>query len=256
MSRPAFGFRDFFSRDSSAYAKYRPRYPAALFAWLAALPATRRLAWDCATGNGQAATMLARYFPLVVGSDGSLAQLRAASLVPGVRYVAALAETNALVPGRVDLITVAQAFHWVDRGRFYEEVDRVAAPGAALAIWGYGRLQAAPEIEAVINRFYDETVGPYWSTERRLVEEGYAGFEIPIEETLAPRLAIEAELRLPELLGYLRTWSAVAKYLAVNGRDPVAELVPELTAAWGNPHPAQRIVWPLFIRAGRWRGRG
>lgn len=246
------GFSDLFSRDSSAYARFRPRYPAVLFEWLATLPAQRRLAWDCATGNGQAATQLVRRFRQVVGSDASFRQLREAERVAGVGYVAALAASSGLAPGRVDLVTVAQAFHWLDRASFFAEVDRVAAPGAALAIWGYGRLRTSPALDAVLDRFHDVTVGPYWPPARRLVEEGYRGFEIPIVEVPAPPFAIEARLELPDLLGYLRTWSAVGKFIAVQGGDPVAELAPELEALWGEA-PGRPVVWPLFVRAGRWR---
>ena len=252
MTRPP-GFQDLFSRDAAGYAKFRPRYPVALFDWLAGLPASRRLAWDCATGNGQAATLLAERFDWVVGSDASLAQLRAARCDPRVSYLASLAESSALVAGRVDLVTVAQALHWLDLPRFYAEVDRVVAPGAALAIWGYARLTASPKIESAIHRFHDETVGLYWPTERKLVEEGYRSFQIPIREIVAPPFAIEARLTLPALMGYLRTWSAVWNYLSAEGRDPVAALEPELAAVWGDPAVPQPIVWPLFVRAGRWR---
>jgi SAM-dependent methyltransferase len=197
--------------------------------------------------------MLAVHFDRVVGSDASVAQLRAAAPAPRVDYLASLAETTALRGGRADLVTVAQALHWIDLPRFYAEVDRVVAPGAALAIWGYARLRASPAIEALIHRFYDETVGPYWSKERKLVEEEYRSCEIPIHEMPAPAFAIEAVLTLPELLGYLRTWSAVGKYLSVKGSDPVEQLEPELAACWGPPTTGQPIVWPLFVRAGRWR---
>jgi methyltransferase family protein len=249
----AFGFQDLFSRDSAGYAKFRPRYPVALFDWLAGLPAARRIAWDCATGSGQAATLLAERFDLVVGSDASVAQLLVASRAPRVGYFASLAESSALAAGRVDLVTVAQALHWLELPRFYAEVDRVTAPGAALAIWGYATLTAAPRIQAAIRRFHDETVGPYWPTERKLVETGYRSFQIPIREVVAPRFAIEARLTLSALLGYLRTWSAVGNYLSAKGHDPVTALEPELAAAWGDPTVPQPIVWPLFVRAGRWR---
>ena len=253
MSGASAGFKDLFSRDSASYARFRPRYPAGLFAWLSGLPAQRRIAWDCATGNGQAATQLAPYFHRVVGSDASRTQLRAAGRTAGVLYFGALAEASSLAAGRVDLITVAQAFHWLDRPRFYAEVDRIAAPGAALAVWGYGRLRIAPALDAALNHFHDVTVGPCWSAGRKMVDEGYRGFEIPIAAASPPDFAIEAELSLPDLLGYLRTWSAVGKYLEVRGEDPVTGLVPQLEEAWG-PAPQRRVVWPLFVRAGRWLG--
>jgi hypothetical protein len=252
LSETARGFKDLFSRDSSSYAKFRPRYPRELIAWVAGLPEGRRLAWDCATGNGQAAALLTGYFARVVATDASRTQLRAATRAPRVCYAAALAERLPLAAGRVDLITVAQALHWLDLSRFLAEVDRIAAPGAALAIWGYARLRASPAIDALIDRFHDETVGPYWPSERKLVDEGYRSFALPMAEIPAPPLAIEATLTLPELLGYLRTWSAVGKYQGVHGSDPVAALEPELAACWGET-AARHVAWPLFVRAGRWR---
>jgi SAM-dependent methyltransferase len=252
MNQSVPGFQDLFSRDSASYAKFRPRYPRELIAWVAGLPRARALAWDCATGNGQAAALLAGYFAQVVGTDASLTQLRATGRESRVTYLAALAEATPLAARRVDLVTVAQALHWLDLPRFFAEIDRVAAPGAALAIWGYTRLRAAPVLDSLIDRFHDETVGPYWSTERKLVEEGYKSFQLPIAEVTPPSLTIEATLTLEELLGYLRTWSAVGKYQSMHGSDPVDALAPELAACWG-PTASRRVVWPLFVRAGRWR---
>lgn len=256
MSGPpaAAGFKDLFSRDSNAYAKFRPRYPAALFGWLAQLPARRHLAWDCATGNGQAATMLAPHFERIVASDASMAQLRAAERAPRVQYVAAAGESAALAPGSVDLVTVAQAFHWLDHPRFYAEVNRVLAPGGALAIWSYALLHSTPEIDSVVQAFYDGPIGPYWLPERRLVEQGYRPIPIPIDEMAAPALDIEGMLTLAQFIGYIRTWSAVGRYAAATGRDPVEAFSPGLEAVWGDPATPRRIVWPLTLRAGRWLG--
>ena len=249
------GFRDWFSRDSASYARFRPRYPTELFQWLATLPAARRVAWDCCTGNGQAASGLAGHFELVVGTDASLAQLRAAESRPGLRYAACLGEASAIAPGSADLITVGQALHWLDRERFVTEVIRAAAPGAALAIWGYNRLETVPAVSELVSRFHTETMGPYWTAERKLVDAGYAGIALPIEEIPAPRFAVEAELTLDELMGYLRTWSAVARYRAAHGDDPVELFEPGLRRVWGKPARTHRVAWPLFVRAGRIRNQ-
>ena len=53
-------FKDHFSGHAADYAAFRPVYPPEMFDWLATLPPARRLAWDCATGNGQGARELAR----------------------------------------------------------------------------------------------------------------------------------------------------------------------------------------------------
>ena len=48
-------FKDLFSERPDAYARYRPSYPAALFAWLAAQAPGTKLAVDVGTGSGQGA---------------------------------------------------------------------------------------------------------------------------------------------------------------------------------------------------------
>ncbi len=246
------GFRDLFSRDSASYARFRPRYPPALFAWLATLPAARRTAWDCASGNGQAATLLTAHFQRVVGTDASLAQLRAAGRSDRLGYTACLAEQAALASASIDLVTVAQAFHWLDRERFYGEVSRVIAPGGAFAVVGYARLRAEPAIQEAVHHFQDRTVGSYWPPERELVEAGFAGIPIPIDEAKPPAFSIESRLTLQELLGYVGTWSAVGRYREQTGQDPMPLLERELEPLWGSPDLPRRIEWPLFLRAGRW----
>jgi SAM-dependent methyltransferase len=250
------GFADHFSRDSASYAAFRPRYPAPLFEWLARLPRERRVVWDVATGSGQAATMLASHFEKVIASDGSMAQLRARSRAPRVHYMAEQAEISAVAGGCADLVTVAQAYHWLDHPRFHAEVDRILVPGGAFAVWCYGSLVVGSEIEEAFERFYNGTVGAYWPKERVHVERGYRHFVIPIDEVKAPPMRIETELTLAQLLGYVRTWSAVGRYIKANGHDPVPTFEEELTALWGDPSRPRKVSWPMSVRAGRWLGSG
>ena len=143
-------FDDRFAFAAGAYASYRPRYPDALFDWLRArLPAAQRV-WDCGTGSGQAAASLAERFQLVVATDPSLAQLAHAERANAPHYVAMTAEAGALVSGSMDLVTVAQALHWFDRGAFFLEARRVLVPGGLLAIWSYGLPSIEPAIDEVL----------------------------------------------------------------------------------------------------------
>src|SRR5260370_10918072 len=121
---PPSQFRDQFAQAAPAYATFRPRYPAALFGALAAHAPARHLAWDCATGSGQAAIGLAEHFEQVVATDASDAQLAAALPHPRVRYQRATAEASGLSPGSVALVTVAQALHWLHRPAVYAEARR------------------------------------------------------------------------------------------------------------------------------------
>jgi len=67
-------FKDHFSKQAEVYAKARPTYPDELFEYLAGLAPAKKLCWDCATGNGQAALPLSRYFNKVAATDGSQQQ--------------------------------------------------------------------------------------------------------------------------------------------------------------------------------------
>ncbi|HET9233473.1 MAG TPA: class I SAM-dependent methyltransferase [Candidatus Eisenbacteria bacterium] len=244
-------FHDHFSRVSSAYAAFRPRYPQVLFERLAALAPEPASAWDCGTGSGQAALGLAHYFEQVWATDASAAQLASAEPHPRVHYRVARAEQSGLLPGSVDLVTVAQALHWFDRPRFYDEVRRVLRPGGVLAAWCYDLMDIEPSIDAYVHDFYTRIVGPYWPPERSLVEARYATLEFPFERIDMPPVLMEAHLTLDALGGYMRTWSAVGRYREAHGNDPVTSLLEELLPLWGEPQTERSVRWPLTVRAGR-----
>ena len=119
-------FKDLFSGHAKDYARYRPHYPSTLFEYLSHQSAVHDLAWDCGTGNGQAAVELARTFKKVIGTDPSAEQIAAAAPAPHVEYRVAPAEKTDLLARSVDLITVAQALHWFKHDQFNDEVRREA----------------------------------------------------------------------------------------------------------------------------------
>ncbi len=84
----------------------------------------------------------------------------------------------------VDLISVAQALHWFDLDTFFRETDRVLKPGGILAALTYAFMTISPGVDAVMERFHKEIVGPYWPPERAMVEERYAGIRFPFEPPL------------------------------------------------------------------------
>jgi SAM-dependent methyltransferase len=245
------GFKDHFSAHAADYARYRPGYPPALFAWLADQAPARALALDCGTGNGQAALALAEHFARVTATDPSAEQIAAAIPHPRVGYRVAAAESPVCEPASVDLVTVAQALHWFDLERFYAECRRALKPGGVLAAWTYGLTRIAAPIDAAVERFYRDTVGPYWPPERRHIESGYATLPFPFEPLRAPDFAMRADWSLDEFVGYLATWSAVRRYRRERGEDPTVALRAELSEHWAPAGARREIVWPLALRVGR-----
>jgi SAM-dependent methyltransferase len=242
---------DHFSRQAGHYQASRPDYPAELFDFLAGVAPARRTALDCATGNGQAARGLAAWFATVVATDLSPAQLALGHRHPGVRYVAATAERLPIAGHSVDLVAIAQALHWLDLPRFYDEVRRIARPGAIVAAWSYGLMQVDPAVDAVVTRLYRDVVGAYWPPERALVESGYRDLPFPFEPVAAPPLALRAEWPLERLIGYLASWSAVQRFKDATGKDPVASVRDALASAWGGDAVVRAVGWPLALRVGR-----
>jgi SAM-dependent methyltransferase len=245
------GFKDHFSSHAEAYARSRPGYPQELFSHLASLATSGRLAWDCATGNGQVAIGLARHFDRVVATDASAAQIEHGFLDDRIAYRVEPAEATSLETASVDLVTVGQAVHWFDLDRFYAEVRRVLRPGGVLAAWCYGRCTIAPNVDAVVDRFYTEIVGPFWPVERTFVESGYRTLPFPFEHVPMPAFSMHADWTAQELLAYLGTWSATKRFETECGRDPRDAIAEFLLNAWGSRHARRRIEWPLSFLAGR-----
>jgi SAM-dependent methyltransferase len=243
-------FRDHFSRQAGPYAAGRPTYPDELIDWLAAQCARRELAWDAGCGSGLAALALASRFTRVEASDPSDRQLAAAAPDPRVRYHLAAERLPALRDGSVDLVTVAQAWHWLDHAAFGAEVARVAAPGAVLAAWTYDLPRVTPAVDAVVDALY-AGLGPWWPPERRHVENRYAGIPLPGRPLEAPAFAMRATWDLARLRLYLASWSAVAACLAATGADPVAAREADLGRAWGAAGAHRTITWPLTVLAAR-----
>ncbi|AWN39679.1 class I SAM-dependent methyltransferase [Methylobacterium durans] len=245
------GFKDHFSVGSADYAAHRPTYPAALVDHLAGLTHRLERALDTACGTGQLSTLLAGRFREVVATDASAAQIANAAPHPGVRYAVAPAERSGLPGASVDLVTVAQAAHWLDLDAFYAEVRRVGRPGGVLALISYGVLEVEGAANPVVQDFYASVLDPYWPPERRHVEEGYANLPFPFPECHAPDLWIAVSWALPDLLGYVSTWSAVRAAERALGTKPVETFRHALSAEWGDPQLRRDVRWRLSARIGR-----
>lgn len=240
--------KDNFSRQSTDYALYRPGYPQELFDWLYTHCAGYEAAWDCATGNGQAAVNIAAKFEVVYATDLSISQLENVVNKENIIYRQGKAEEPDFEDDSFDLVTVAQALHWLDHQKFFGEVKRVAKNGALFAAWGYGLLSIRPEIDELIHRFYTNIIGPYWDKERRHVDNNYADIPFPFDELPCPVFVMHYNWTIEHITGYLNSWSAVQHYIKINKANPIDIIKDDLEKLWGDGE--RHITFPIFMRAG------
>src|SRR4029078_3251452 len=97
-------FKDHFSAHAAEYAKCGPHYPDELFGHLASISPRHELAWDCATGNGQAAVGLARHFEKVIATDASAQQIASAQPDKRISYLVAPGEASGIALASFALI--------------------------------------------------------------------------------------------------------------------------------------------------------
>lgn len=206
MEQP--NFKDHFSQQSQDYALFRPHYPDALGKMLAELAPSTQLALDVGCGSGQFSEVLANDFDQVIAIDGSAEQLAQAKPHPKIQYCQAFAENIPLAYQSVDLISVAQAAHWLDLDKFYAEVHRIAKPNAILALITYGVFSVDEEhLNHYFRHFYEVTIAPYWPPERHHVNEGYKNLPFPFQEISIQAPVLQVEWNFYQLIGYMSTWS-------------------------------------------------
>lgn len=242
-------FADHFSGSAAAYANYRPAYPNALIEELASLAPGRSLAWDCATGSGQAARQLASFFDAVIATDASAEQIRNALPHPRVRYAVGREDESGAAINSVQLVTVATALHWLDLDRFYGEARRVLVPEGVIAAWGYGYPSVSPAIDAVIQWFGKERVARFWPPERRHLENGFRELAFPFEPLRIETDSMTVPLTREQFAGYVDTWSAVAVARSSGVADPIVEFRSAIGEHWGDE--VRDVTWPIYSKVGR-----
>lgn len=248
-------FKDNFSQHADLYVKYRPHYPDALYAFLAEQTAAHDLAWDCGTGNGQAAIGLTPYYKNIIATDPSQQQINNCLHHPQIDYKVEKAEHSSIATNSIDLITIANALHWFDFDAYFAEAYRVLKPNGWLAAWAYFVPTSIPEIDKVVHDYHYNTLKAYWLPENGYVENSYRDIPFPFDTIATPEFVCEKELNLSDFIHYLSTWSATQRYLKMHGRNPADDLVTALQKYWPTPTSTQKITWRLVLKMGKKRNR-
>jgi SAM-dependent methyltransferase len=246
--------KDLFSKQAGVYAKYRPGYPLELINYILSFVKERDNAWDAATGNGQAARLLAPHFKHVSATDMSEKQLEQAIEDPRISFSVSSSEKTSFAKSSFDLVTVAQAYHWFNFEEFKNEVMRVGKPGSILAIWGYGLIHSTEnKIQDLILHFYKDVVGQYWDPERRYVDEEYRTIPFPYADLPGKNLSIEVNWSIEDLAGYCNSWSSVQHYIKARGENPVDQFHKALNQIWSSGK-SLTFSFPSFLRLGKIHG--
>jgi len=168
-----------FGAAADEYERARPEYPAAVVDWI--VPKGARTAVDVGAGTGKLTRALGERgleVTAVEPSEGMRARLEAE--LPAVRALDGSGERLPLPDSSVDLVTYAQAWHWVEVGAALAEAARVLRPGGRLAcVWNLRDDESGwmRELSLLIDRFGSNTVveedfafgGRFGETERLAV---------------------------------------------------------------------------------------
>jgi SAM-dependent methyltransferase len=244
-------FEDHFSELAETYSKYRPTYPGKLFEYLSGICKQHQQAWDCGTGNGQAARSLADYFNQVVATDASKEQLEQASNHPKIIFKNEPAEKVSLEDSSTDLVTAATAVHWFNFEKFYTEVKRVLKPGGVIAVWGYHLFSISADIDKLLYKYYSEILKDYWPEQFHYVDTRYADLPFPFDGLIPPKFEMITDWDFNQVAGFLDSWSGTKIYLQKNGHHPLKEIWDDLKKEWGDEKMKRKINWPLHIRVGK-----
>ncbi|GKV41697.1 hypothetical protein SLEP1_g49196 [Rubroshorea leprosula] len=254
-----------FINQAKQYAVGRPSYPKQLFQYFASKTPSHDLVWDVGTGTGQAARSLAELYKNVIATDTSPTQLEHAPKLPNIRYqhtspiisMEELQQNVVATESSVDLVTVAQAMHWFDLPKFYEQVRWVLKkPNGVIAAWCYSLPEINEAVDAVLLRFYNNS---YWDPQRKLVDEKYTTIDFPFEPVEGEsdtgpfdQFAIERVMNFDEYITYLRSWSAYQK-AKEKGIDLLgADVIENFRRAWNVDGDGQKLAkYPIYLRIGR-----
>ncbi|MGY3265947.1 methyltransferase domain-containing protein [Lysobacter sp. HA35] len=246
--------KDHFSGVAQAYAAARPEYPAALFDAIAAHVPSHAHVWEPGCGSGQATRDLAARFAHVHATDPSAQQLAQHwandPAVDNVTLTVEPGEHTWMFDNSVDLVAVAQAMHWFDVPAFFAECNRVLRPGGVLAAWGYDDFDVPVGMESAVAAFRAD-IERDWPPERELVLRHYRDYDWPFEPLDVPPLQLAVDWNFDRLIGYMNSFSAVARHRERTGGDPVVRHRDVLRDAWGDPAAVRRITWPLFLHLRR-----
>jgi SAM-dependent methyltransferase len=139
-----------FTKGTDAYERARPSYPPEAVEFVVETfgigPASTVV--DLAAGTGKLTRLLVPTGARIVAVEPVDAmRAKLAAVVPGVEVRAGTAEDLPCADASVDVVTVAQAFHWFRASEALTEIQRALRPGGGVALLWNSRDASVPWVK-------------------------------------------------------------------------------------------------------------
>lgn len=200
-----------FGAQAGDYRAFRPLWPAELFTRvLTRVAGERRRALDLGAGTGLVARVLAEHFAHVLAVEPDERMRAEFEPRANVTLLAARAEDVEVELASCDLVTIGNAFHWMDGARVCVRAYRWLRPGGTFAVFRYNPPHSAEgALDALLAHEFTVTWRAH--VHARLLDPEYALrtlsesiFGARLEASWLPN---ELSLSRDELLGFLRSTS-------------------------------------------------
>eukprot|EP00118_Oscarella_pearsei_P005069 m.22672 g.22672 ORF g.22672 m.22672 type:complete len:261 (+) comp28379_c0_seq2:13-795(+) len=244
---------------AAGYAKFRPKYNhqivEKIISYCKKQGAGLNLAVDVGCGSGQSTRLFKDHYLKIVGYDVSNEQLKQARMLtnsPNIVYKQGDATRIPMAENTVDLVSCAQAYHWLDHEKFHKECQRVLTQFGCIAVYGYGNCQLEnPAAQEILSHFYWKTMAGCWDSRRHHIDVLYREFSLPFGNFVRDEsLSLPIDCSLDDFIGYVSTWSAYMKYQERHPGDDhgvLEKLKTDLAEVYGSTHGHVTGNFPIFL---------
>jgi trans-aconitate methyltransferase len=247
-----------FGLSHHAYRQFRPAYPDEVYTRvLLALDPPHARAVDLGAGTGLVCAVLTRHFAHVtaVEHDPEMAT-HIHALAPSVEIMLASAERAEFEPGSLDLVTCANAFHWMQGPVVAGRVAHWLRRGGVFAGWRY----PMPQIPAAVADLLADELARWLqfrdprSLDQHSLRESFAAqpeLDLLSEQIVEHPVTLDAD----GLLGFLRSVSFIAAFLRSLAPEAVEHYLAELGERLQTRLGAEQVVleFPLTLVLARKR---
>lgn len=248
---------------SLAYSEFCPVYPRQVETTLTTYMRSERssgfnTALDVACSSGQSTFRLCNEFENVIGLDISQTRIEQAEQkkkyqeVENVKFMVGDAHHLPIESSSMDLLTCANAWHWLNAEVFYAEAKRVLKPRGCIAVYGHGvRVEDNQRIKNAFDTFHAELFQYDCFAEQNLhVLNNYASVSLPFLNTQRIELEFSQKSSIDTLLCL---FSSISMYNSYCQKYPENTLLQKIRANYEREDDkceVETFTFPCFVIMG------